>query len=108
MKYYLSAYVEDCRMAEKYHEVSILLDNIADAETYYNQFNGKEINNEEILINDLHEIRYVIRIDKYLNGNIISLIKAKYNVLDLESFYLDFWDLFNFLSSASVNKKTKF
>ena len=46
MQYYLSAYVEDCRMAEKYHEVSILFDNLAYAETYYNQFNGKEIYNE--------------------------------------------------------------
>ena len=108
MQYYLSAYVEDCRMAEKYHEISILFDNLAYAETYYNQFNGKEIYNEEILINDLHEIRYVIKIDEYLNGNIVSLIKAKYKVLDLESFHPDFWDLFNFLSSESAIKKTKF
>ena len=33
MKYYLAAYVEDCRMAEKYHEVSILFDNLIDAVT---------------------------------------------------------------------------
>lgn len=59
MQYYLSAYIEDCRIAEKYHEVSILFDNLAYAETYYNQFNGKEIYNDEILINDSHEIRYV-------------------------------------------------
>lgn len=77
MQYYLSAYIEDCRMAEKHHEVSILFDNLAYAETYYNQFNGKEIYNDEILINDSHEIRYVIRIDEYLNGNIVSLIKVK-------------------------------
>ena len=108
MQYYLCAYVEDCRIAEKYHEVSILFNNLKEAETYYNQFNGKEIYSEEILINDLHEIRYVIRIDEYLNGNIVSLIKAKYKVLDLESFHPDFWDLFNFLSSKSTNKKTKF
>ena len=60
MQYYLAAYVEDCRMAEKYHEVSILFDNLDDAESYYKKFNAKEIYNEEILINDLHEIRYVI------------------------------------------------
>ena len=99
MQYYLYAYVEDCRMAEKYHEVSILFDSLEKAESYYNQFNGKEIFDEEILINDLHEIRYVIRIDEYLNGNIISLVKAKYNVLDLESFYPDFWKLFNSLKT---------
>ena len=108
MQYYLSAYVEDCRMAEKYHEVSILFNNLADVEIYYNQFNGKEIYNEEILINDLHEIRYVVRIDGYLNGNITYLIKAKYKVLDLESFHPDFWDLFNFLSSTTEEKRTKF
>lgn len=108
MQYYLAAYVEDCRMAEKYHEVSILFDNLNDTETYYNKFNAKEIYNEEILINDLHEIRYVVRIDGYLNGNITSLIKAKYKVLDLESFHPDFWNLFNFLSSATEEKKTKF
>jgi hypothetical protein len=108
MQYYLSAYVEDCRIAEKYHEVSVLFNNLTDAETYYNQFNGKEIYNEEILINDLHEIRYVIKIDEYLNGNIVYLIKAKYKVLDLESFHPDFWDIFNFLSSESANKKTNF
>ena len=108
MQYYLCAYVEDCRMAEKYHEVSILFDNFIDAESYYNKFNAKEIYNEEILINDLHEIRYVIRIDEYLNGNIISLVKAKYKVLDLESFHPDFWNLFNNLSSIKANKKTKF
>ena len=108
MQYYLYAYVEDCRMAEKYYEVSILFNNLKEAESYYNQFNGKEIFNEEILINDLHEIRYVIRIDEYLNGNIISLVKAKYNVLDLESFYPNFWNLFNILSNIKANKKTKF
>ena len=108
MQYYLAAYVEDCRMAEKYHEVSMLFDNLNDAETYYNKFNAKEIYNEEILINDLHEIRYVVRIDGYLNGNITSLIKAKYKVLDLESFHADFWNLFNFLSSTTEEKKTKF
>ena len=52
MQYYLSAYVEDCRKAEKYHEVSILFNNLKEAESYYNQFNGKEIFDEEILIND--------------------------------------------------------
>lgn len=108
MQYYLAAYVEDCRMAEKYHEVSILFDNLNDAESYYKKFNAKEIHNEEILINDLHEIRYVVRIDGYLNGNITSLIKAKYKVIDLESFHPDFWDLFNLLSSTTVNKRTKF
>lgn len=108
MQYYLAAYVEDCRMAEKYHKVLILFDNLDDAESYYNKFNGKEIYNEEILINDLHEIRYVIRIDEYLNGNIVSLIKAKYKVLDLESYYPDFWDLFNFLSTTIEEKRTKF
>ena len=101
MQYYLYAYVEDCRMAEKYHEVSILFNNLKEAEYYYNKFNGKEIFEEEILINDLHEIRYVVRIDEYLNGNIISLVKAKYKVLDLECFHPDFWDLFNFLSNMS-------
>lgn len=108
MQYYLYAYVEDCRMAEKYHEVSILFDSLEKAETIYNQYNGKEIFKEEILITDLHEIRYVIRIDEYLNGNIISLVKAKYKVLDLESFHPDFWNLFNILSSIKANKKTKF
>ena len=108
MQYYLYAYVEDCRMAEKYHEVSILFNNLKEAESYYNQFNGKEIFDEEILINDLHEIRYIVRIDGYLNGNITSLIKAKYKVLDLESFHPDFWDLFNFLSSTIEEKRTKF
>ena len=108
MQYYLSAYVEDCRIAEKYHEVSVLFNNLTDAETYYNQFNGKEIYNEEILINDLNEIKYVVRIDGYLNGNITYLIKAKYKVLDLESFNPDFWDLFNFLSSKTEEKRTKF
>ena len=48
MQYYLYAYVEDCRMAEKYHEVSILFNNLKEAESYYNQFNGKEIFDEEI------------------------------------------------------------
>ena len=108
MQYYLSAYIEDCRMAEKYHEVAILFDNLVDAESYYNKLNAKEIYNEEIIINDLHEIRYIVRIDGYLNGNITSLIKAKYKVLDLESFHPDFWDIFNFLSSESAIKKTKF
>ena len=103
MQYYLAAYVEDCRIAEKYHEVSILFDNLNDAETYYNKFNAKEI-----LINDLHEIRYVVRIDGYLNGNITSLVKAKYKVLDLESFHPDFWDLFNFLSSTTGKKGPSF
>lgn len=95
-------------MAEKHHEVSILFDNLINAESYYNKFNAKEIYNEEILINDLHEIRYVVRIDGYLNGNITSLIKSKYKVLDLESFHPDFWNLFNFLSSTTEEKRTKF
>ena len=69
MQYYLSAYIEDCRMAEKYHEVSILFDNLAYAETYYNQFNGKEIYNDEILLNDSHEIRYVIIMLCFLVNN---------------------------------------
>lgn len=69
MQYYLSVYIEDCRMAEKYHEVSILFDNLAYAETYYNQFNGKEIYNDEILLNDSHEIRYVIIMLCFLVNN---------------------------------------
>ena len=108
MQYYLYAYVEDCRMAEKYHEVSILFNNLKEAKSYYNQFNGKEIFDEEILINDLHEIRYIVRIDGYLNGNITSLVKSKYKVLDLESFHPDFWNLFNFLSSTTEERRTKF
>ena len=95
-------------MAEKHHEVSILFDNFIDAESYYNKFNAKEIYNEEILINDLHEIRYIVRIDGYLNGNITSLVKSKYKVLDLESFHPDFWNLFNFLSSTTEERRTKF
>jgi hypothetical protein len=100
MKYFLCAYVEDCRMAEKYHVVEIKFDTLEEAESYYYQYEGKEIFNEEILMNDLAEIRYVVRIDKYVNGNLVELIKARYKVLDLEQFYPDFWKLFDLISSA--------
>ena len=33
MQYYLCAYVKDCRMAEKYHKVSILFNNLKEAES---------------------------------------------------------------------------
>ena len=39
MQYYLYAYVEDCRIAEKYHEVSILFNNLKEAESYNNKLN---------------------------------------------------------------------
>ena len=97
MQYCLSIYVIDCSHAEPYHEVDIIVDSLEEAEIFYNQFDGKEIFNELDLDDELAEIRYIIKIHHYLDGNIISFIKAKYKTLDLESFYPDFWNLFKSL-----------
>lgn len=99
MQYYLSIYVVDCLHAESYHEVDIVFDSLEDANGFYEQFDGKEIFDEKEFDDEFAEIRYVIKIQRYLNGNIISFIKAKYKTLDLEKYHPSFWKLYNSLSS---------
>ena len=103
MQYYLCIYVTDYEYAEPYHETEIVCDTLEEVETLYNQFDGKEIFDEQKLEDELAEIKYIIKIHGYHNGNIVSFVKAKYKTLDLESFYPDFWKLFN---SLKTNKSS--
>ena len=99
MQYYLCIYVTDYDHAEPYHETGIVFDTLEEAETIYNQFDGKEIFDEQELRDELVEIKYIMMIYGYHNEDIISFIKAKYKTLDLESFYPDFWKLFNLVKA---------
>lgn len=104
MKYYLCIYVTDYMHGESYHETEMIFNTLDEAKVLYDQFDGKEIFDEQELVDELAEIKYVIKIHDYHNGDILSFIKAKYKTLDLESFYPDFWNLFNSLKS----KKSSF
>ena len=99
MQYYLCIYVTDYNHAEPYYETVIVFDTLEEAETLYNQFDGKEVFDEQKLRDELAEIKYIMMIHSYHNEDIISFIKAKYKTLDLESFYPDFWKLFNLLKA---------
>ena len=99
MQYYLCIYVTDYEHAEPYHETESVFNTMEEAEELYNQFNGKEIFDEHELEDELAEIKYIMMIHSYQDGDIISFIKAKYKTLDLESFHPDFWKLFNELES---------
>lgn len=97
MKYGLAIYVDDYRLAEKYHIKEKTYDTLEEAEYYYSQYNGIEFFDFKVLNEDISEIRYVVLINLVDNGDIVGLIKAKYKGLDLENFYPDFWKLFNIL-----------
>ena len=99
MQYYLCIYVTDYDHAEPYHETGIVFDTLEEAETIYNQFDGKEIFEKQELRDELAEIKYIMMIHGYHNEDIILFIKAKYKTLDLESFYPDFWKLFNLVKA---------
>ena len=103
MKYYLWIYVTDYMHAESYHETEMVFNTLEEVETLYNQFDGKEIFDEQELEDELAEIKYIIKIHGYHNENIVSFVKAKYKTLDLESFYPDFWKFFN---SLKTNKSS--
>ena len=57
MQYYLCIYVTDYDHAEPYHETGIVFDTLEEAETIYNQFDGKEIFDEQELRDELVEIK---------------------------------------------------
>lgn len=97
MKYGLAIYVDDYRLAEKYHIKEKTYDTLEEVEYYYNQYNGIEFFDSKTLDNDISEIRYVFSINLIDNGDIVEFVKGKYNGLDLEHFYPNFWKLFNML-----------
>lgn len=105
MQYYLCIYVTDYEHAEPYHETGIVFDTLEEAETIYNQFDGKEIFDEQELEDELAEIKYIIKIHGYHNENIVSFVKAKYKTLDLESFYPDFWKFLTRLKPTNLHFK---
>ena len=105
MKFGLAIYVDDYRLAEKYHIKEKTYDTLEEAEYYYNQYNGIEFFDRKVLDDDISEIRYVVLINLIDNGNIVGFVKGKYNGLDLEHFYPNFWKLFNMLSDE---KGTRF
>ena len=101
MQIYLSIHIQDYRMAESYHEVYKKFDTLKEADFFYNQYNGKEIFDEAILFEESAEIRYIVAIYEMNNGNIVSFIKAKYKVIDLEDYHKDFWKLYNLVNEAN-------
>lgn len=100
MKYSLAIFVEDYRLADKYHIIETKFDTLEEAEYYYNQYNGIEFFDRRELDADISEIRYVVIINLIDNGNIVGLVKGKFKGLDLEHYYPDFWELFHLLESS--------
>lgn len=101
MKYGLVIFVDDCNTVEPFHIVEKTFSTLEEAEYYYNQYEGKEFFDREILYNDMVEIKYVVLINLIDNGDIVGLVKGKYNPLDLEHFYPQFWKIFNFIKTQS-------